>query len=254
MGGRLQGRVAIVTGGSRGIGAAIAHAFAREGARVVISSRKQEGLDAAAGAMNAAFPGAVRARACHVGDPAALGELVSWVAAEVGLPDVLVNNAATNPYFGPMLGVSRAAWDKTFEVNLRGPFEATRLVVQRLLEAGRPGSIINVASVVGLAAAPLQGIYGMTKAALISMTRTLAFELGRTGIRVNAIAPGLVDTRLASAIIENSERVKVFTDRTAVGRYAQPEEIAHLAVFLASDESGYVTGQTYCVDGGYSIS
>ena len=254
MGGRLQGRVAIVTGGSRGIGAAIAHAFAREGARVVISSRKQEGLDAAAGAMKAAFPGAVRARACHVGDPAALGELVSWVAAEVGLPDVLVNNAATNPYFGPMLGVSRAAWDKTFEVNLRGPFEATRLVVQRLLEAGRPGSIINVASVVGLAAAPLQGIYGMTKAALISMTRTLAFELGRTGIRVNAIAPGLVDTRLASAIIENSERVKVFTDRTAVGRYAQPEEIAHLAVFLASDESGYVTGQTYCVDGGYSIS
>jgi NAD(P)-dependent dehydrogenase (short-subunit alcohol dehydrogenase family) len=166
---------------------------------------------------------------------------------------VLVNNAGTNPHFGPLLEVESGAWNKTFEVNLKGPFVATREVAARLIGAGQAGAVINVASVVGLRAAPYQGVYAMTKAAMVSMTRTLAVELSGARIRVNAIAPGLVDTRLAAAIVGNEALVRTFTDHTALGRVAQPEEIAGMAVYLASDEASYVTGQTFCVDGGYTV-
>jgi NAD(P)-dependent dehydrogenase (short-subunit alcohol dehydrogenase family) len=251
---RLENKLCIVTGGSRGIGAAIATAFARDGARVVITARKPDGLQATADAIGAQFPGRVHWRACHSGSAEAVADLVSWVEAELGVPDVLVNNAATNPYFGPLLGVSAAAWDKTFEVNLRGYFEATRQVAERWLARERGGSIVNIASIAGTGAAPLQGVYGMTKAAVISMTRTLAFELGPRGIRVNAIAPGLVDTRFASALTENPELARWFNERTALGRFAKPEEIAGAAVYLASDESSFVTGQVLMVDGGFSAA
>ncbi|MBI4618105.1 MAG: SDR family oxidoreductase [Planctomycetes bacterium] len=251
---RLQGKIAIVTGGSRGIGAAIGEAFAAEGARVVLASRKDEELDRAASEIAARHPGAVRAKVCHVGRPAEVAELVAWVEREMGTPDVLVNNAGTNPYFGPLLDATEAAFDKTFEVNLKGALACTREVVRRLVARGMPGSIVNVASVMGLAAAPLQGVYGMTKAAMVSMTRTLAVELGRSGIRVNAIAPGLVDTRLSAALVTNPELRRAFTDRAPLGRHGEPAEIADLAVYLASGESSFVTGQTFCVDGGYSIA
>ena len=250
---RLEGKVAIVTGGSRGIGAAIARSFAREGAKVVIASRKQPGLDTAADAINADFPGAVIPRACHIGKIVAVREFVQWVTDEVGVPRVLVNNAATNPYFGPMMGVEEWAFDKTFDVNLKGYFEATRAVANQLIKAKETGSVISVTSVLGMRAAPMQGIYGMTKAGIISMTQTLAVELGGAGIRLNAIAPGLVDTALASMLTSSDDLTRMFTDRTAVKRIAQPEEIAELAVYLASDESTYVTGQTIPVDGGYTI-
>jgi NAD(P)-dependent dehydrogenase (short-subunit alcohol dehydrogenase family) len=252
--GRLSGKLAIVTGGSRGIGEAIAAAFVREGARVVITARKPEGLAPVAARINAACPEAVVARACHVGKTDQILELLGWVEKELGLPDVLVNNAGTNPYFGPMLGVTPELFEKTFEVNLRGAFEATRHLCQRWIEKDRPGTVINIASILGQSAAPLQGVYGMTKAAVISMTRTLAFELGRQKIRVNAIAPGLIDTRLSQALIGSPDILKLFTDRTALGRHGQPPEIAELAVFQATEESAYVTGQTFNVDGGYSIS
>ena len=251
--GRLENRVAIVTGGSRGIGKAVALAFAREGAKVVISSRKQEALDEVADEINAEHPGSVFARACHVGQVDQIDELMQWVEDEVGLPTVLVNNAATNPYFGPMLEAEDWAWEKTFEVNLRGYFRMSQRVARRLLEADQPGSIINMTSVMGIQAAPFQGIYGMTKAGVISMTKTLAVELGGGGIRVNAIAPGLVDTKFASVLVENEELRKPFTERAALGRYAQPEEVAPIAVFLASDEASYITGQTFPVDGGFTI-
>lgn len=254
MTGRLDGRLAIVTGASRGIGAAIARAFAREGARVVITSRKQAALDAIAEAINREFPGSVFPRACHVGQLPQIGPFVEAVSAELGLVEILVNNAGTNPYFGPLLGAQWSAWDKTFEVNLKGPFEITRHVVQRLIAAKRPGSVVNVASVFGHTAAPLQGVYGMTKAALISLTKTLSKEVGAAGIRVNAIAPGLVATRLAGAIIASPEMTRFFTERSALGRYAQPEEIAGAAVYLASTESSFVTGQTIFVDGGFSAA
>jgi NAD(P)-dependent dehydrogenase (short-subunit alcohol dehydrogenase family) len=251
---RLEGKIALVTGGSRGIGAAIAESFAREGAKVVIASRKAEELAATAARINQAHPGSVVARACHVGAPQAVVELLQWIDGEVGVVDVAVNNAGTNPYFGPLLNVEWAAWDKTFDVNLKGYFEVARQVARRLLDRNRPGSIINVSSINGLRGAPMQGVYGMTKAAVISMTQTMAVELGRAGIRVNAIAPGLVETRLAASIVKNPELTKHFTDRTALGRSAQPDEIAPLVLYLASDESAFVTGQTFAIDGGWTTT
>lgn len=254
MSARLDGRLALITGASRGIGAAIATRFAQEGARVVLVSRKAEGVGAVATAINAAHPGAAVARACHVGDLSAIRALVAEVVENVGLPDILVNNAGTNVHFGPMFLVEDGAWQKTFEVNLRGPFELTREISRRLVEARRPGSIISIASILGTRAAPLQGVYGLTKAGLISMTQTLAVELGAAGLRFNAIAPGLVETRLASAITGSPDLAKHYTDRAALHRHAQPDEIAGLAVYLASDESSYVTGQTITVDGGYCMA
>jgi NAD(P)-dependent dehydrogenase (short-subunit alcohol dehydrogenase family) len=254
MSGRLDGKTVIVTGGSRGIGLAIAMACAKEGGRVVVASRKQAGVDEAVRAINAQHPGQAFGKTCHAGHVDQLASLVEWTAETVGNPTILVNNAATNPHFGPLLDAPEAAWDKTFQVNLKGYFAATRQVVRRLLERGEPGSIINISSVVGLRGVPLQGVYAMTKAAVISMTRTLAMELGPAAIRVNAIAPGLVDTQLARAVTSNDALARVFTDRAALGRFAQPEEIAGLAVFLASDESSFVTGQVLCADGGWTAA
>jgi NAD(P)-dependent dehydrogenase (short-subunit alcohol dehydrogenase family) len=251
---RLADKIAIVTGGSRGIGAAIATAFAAEGARVVIASRKAAELEAAAKMANVKHPDRVIPRVCHTGTPGAIAELVEWVEKEIGVPDIAVNNAATNPHFGPMLTVEWSQWDKTFDVNLKGYFELTRQVARRLVAANKRGSIVQVASIAGLRAAPMQGVYGMTKAAVISMTQTLALELGGANIRINAIAPGLVDTKLAGAIVSNPDLAKHFTQRAPLGRHATPEEIAPLAVYLASDESSFVTGQTFAADGGWSIT
>ena len=247
---RLEGKIALVTGGSRGIGAAIADSFAREGARVVIASRKADELSAAAAQMNARHGDRVIARACHVGTPEAVVELCEWIDREVGTVDVAVNNAGTNPYFGPLLDVEWRAWDKTFEINLKGYFEVARQVAKRLLAKNRPGSIVNVASITGLRGSPLQGVYGMTKAAVISMTQTLAYELGSSGIRVNAIAPGLVETKFAAALVANPMIHGEVVKRTPLGRHAQPTEIAGAAVFLLSDAASMITGHVLAVDGG----
>ena len=254
--GRLEGRLAVVTGASRGIGEAITAAFAREGATVVMASRKQAGLDAAAVAIAEQVPGArLDPRALHVGRIDDIGPWWDAVVEAHGVPSILVNNAGTNPYFGPMIGTERGAWHKTFEVNLEGPFEMTRQLVSRHLGAGgSEASVISVASILGQRAAPLQGVYGMTKAALISMTQTLAVELGQTGIRLNAIAPGIVDTRLAGALTADKAILAELTKATPLHRIARPGEIAGLAVYLASDESSFVTGQTFTVDGGLTIN
>lgn len=249
---QLADKVAIVTGASRGIGESIALAFARAGAKVVLAARKPDALEAVA-ARIAREGGQALAVAAHTGKLDDVKRLVAQAVAAFGKVDVLVNNAATNPYFGPMMDVEDAAWDKTFEVNARGYFFATREVVRHLMARNAKGAIVNVASVAGLRAAPMQGVYGMTKAAVISMTQTLATELGAAGIRVNAIAPGLVETKFAAALVSNDEIRSLVTGRTPLGRHAQPDEIAGAALYLASDASSFVTGHTLVVDGGLTV-
>jgi NAD(P)-dependent dehydrogenase (short-subunit alcohol dehydrogenase family) len=250
----LEGKVAIVTGGSRGIGEAIARTFASHGSRVVLASRKAEGVAAVAESV-AKSHGADRvlAVAAHTGKEEDCVRLVREAITHFGKVDVLVNNAGTNPYFGPMLNADNGAWDKTFEVNVKGYFWCAREVARHCIGREAPASIINVASVAGLVASPMQGVYSMTKAAVISMTKTLAVELARSQVRVNCIAPGFVDTRLASAILKNDELLKHLLERTPMGRYGTPDEIAGGALYLASDAASFLTGHTLVIDGGLTI-
>lgn len=249
----LEGKVALITGASRGIGEAIALEYAEAGAKVVLAARKPEALHAVAERIKAAGQHAL-AVPTHAGKPDELARLVESAVTAYGQIDVLVNNAASNPYFGPMTDIEDAAFDKTFEVNVKGAFWLMRAVANHLTTRGAKGSIINIASVAGLRAAPLQGVYGMTKAALMSMTQSAAAELGAAGIRVNAIAPGLIETKFASALTSNPDILKLVTDRTPLGRHGQPSEIAGAALFLASDASSFMTGQTMVIDGGFTIS
>jgi NAD(P)-dependent dehydrogenase (short-subunit alcohol dehydrogenase family) len=250
----LEGKVCLVTGGSRGIGEAIARTFVAHGARVVLAARKPEGVAAAADSIAKEHgEGRVVGVAAHAGKEDECAGLVRDTIERFGQVDVLVNNAGTNPYFGPMLNVDMGAWEKTFETNLKGYFWCARDVAKHCLARNAPGSIINVASVAGLVGSPLQGVYGATKAAIISMTKTLAVELGPSRIRVNAIAPGFIDTRLASAILKNDELLKVVLGRTPLGRYGKPDEIAGGALYLASDAASFLTGHTLVIDGGMTI-
>jgi len=271
----LNNKTAVVTGASRGIGEAIARSLARHGATVVLSSRKQERLDKVAASINEQGAGRAIPIACHTGHTDAIEALFARVQAELGRLDVLVNNAATNPYFGPATGISESAFDKTLEVNIAatnpyfGPatgisesaFDKTLEVnikgyflmaqhAARMMTEQRSGSIINIASIAGITSAPYQVVYGMTKAAVISMTRGLARELGPFGVRVNAIAPGLTKTRFAGALFENPEIYKHFIELTPLRRHAEPEEIAGAALYLASEASSFTTGSVIVCDGG----
>jgi NAD(P)-dependent dehydrogenase (short-subunit alcohol dehydrogenase family) len=249
----LEGKAALVTGGSRGIGLAIARAYAAAGARVAIAARKPEGL-AEAKATLAAEGLEVETFPCHVGRTDEAKKLVADVASRLGRIDVLVNNAATNPHFGPMITADEALFDKTFEVNARAYFTLAREVAQHVVGRGGGASFVFVTSIQGLHASPLMGIYGMTKAAVVSLTQTLAVELGPSGIRVNAIAPGIVETRFAKALTSNDVVRGKYLDRTPLRRVGAPDDVAGVALLLASDAAAYVTGETIVVDGGYTIS
>ena len=249
----LENKVAIVTGASRGIGEAIARCFAANGAKVVLASRKIEGLSAVAESIGATG-GSAFAVAAHTGREAECAALVEAAVKKFGKVDILVNNAATNPHFGPLVDADEGAWDKTFEVNLKGYYWMSREVVKHLRGREAPGSIVNVASVAGLVASPLQGVYAMTKAAVISMTKTLAYELAGNKIRVNAIAPGFVDTKFAAAVLKNETLLEEVMRITPMKRYGQPEEIAGGALYLASDSASYLTGHALVIDGGMTIA
>lgn len=248
----LEGKVAIITGGSRGIGEAIARGFSQHGAKVVIGSRKAEGLEKVAEAIRAAG-GEVLAVPFHAGEPDGPAKFVAAAIEKFGKVDVLVNNAATNPYFGPFLKVERGAWDKTFDVNLRGYFETARAVANHLIARGAPGSIINIGSTQGLVGAENEGVYGMTKAAIFAMTRTLAVELGPYGIRVNALAPGLVDTKFSAAVVKNDEILQKIINMTPLRRIGVPEDLVGPALLLASDASSWISGTVLPIEGGRTV-
>ena len=204
--------------------------------------------------MAASLGAAAHPFAAHTGKEADCAALVAEAVSVFGQADVLVNNAGTNPYFGPLLGTPGPAWDKTFEVNLKGYFWAARELAKHLAQRGAPGAIVNIASINGMRAAAQQGVYGMTKAAVISMTRTLAVELVPARIRVNAIAPGLIETRLSDALSKDEALAKEWQLRTPLRRVGAPAEVAGAAVYLASDASSYVTGEVLVVDGGVMMS
>jgi len=246
----LSGKVAVVTGASRGIGKAIAAEFARAGAKVALASRKQDALDEAAEAI-CRHGGEAIGIAAHSGDKAALYALVDRTVSQYGRLDILVNNAATNPHFGTALEAADSYWQKTIEVNLMGNVWLSQAAV-KVMRANGGGKIINVASIVGITPGRYQGIYSVTKAAIISFTKTLAAELGGDNIQVNAIAPGLVQTKFAQALWGDPDLLDHVLARTPAGRIGQPEDMTGIALFLASPASDFMTGAVIALDGGIS--
>jgi NAD(P)-dependent dehydrogenase (short-subunit alcohol dehydrogenase family) len=246
----LDGKVAVVTGASKGIGLAIASAMASAGARVVVSSRKQDAVDEAAKGITDAGGEAVGI-ACHVGKADQREALIDKTVERFGGIDVLVNNAAINPVFGPCLQVEEPAFDKIFEVNLKAPFELAKLAHPHLEKSGK-GAIINISSIGGISPEPFLGVYSSSKAALISLTKVMAKEWGPE-IRANVICPGLVRTKFAEMLWTNDEIVEEAVGSQPIARIAEPEEISGLAMFLASDAASYCTGSVYMADGGHCI-
>lgn len=244
----LSGKVALVSGASRGIGEQIARLLAAHGAHVVLTSRRLDACEVVANEIRAAG-GKATAIAAHIGETAAIDALFAELDALGLVPAVLVNNAAANPYFGPMLDMGLDAFAKTADVNIRGYWYMSVLAGRRMRDAGG-GSIINIASVNGVRPAPNQGVYSFSKSAIIGMTQAFAKELATHQIRVNAVLPGLTETKFASAITQNPGIMKMVMPLIPMGRVAQPEEIAPAVLFLASPASSYVTGTCLTVDGG----
>ncbi|TAM09411.1 MAG: SDR family oxidoreductase [Nevskiaceae bacterium] len=244
----LEGRVALVTGASRGIGEASARLLAQHGAHVVLVSRRQDALDRVAATITASG-GKATAIAAHTGDSAARIALIEKVAQDFGRLDILVNNAATNPHFGHISETPETMVDKTIEVNIKGYFQLSALASRLMKKNGR-GAIVNIASVNGVKPGMFQGIYSITKAAVINMSQAFAKECAPWGVRCNAVLPGLTDTKFASALTQDEKIYNRVMDIIPLRRMAQPGEIAAAVLFLASDAASYVTGTTLTVDGG----
>jgi len=248
----LNGKVAIVTGSSKGIGESIAYGLAEHGASVVVSSRKQEAVDAVAEKIKANGFEATGI-ACHVGDEEQLKNLVEKTFSKYGGIDILINNAATNPAYGPLAEADGNVFDKIMNVNVKACFTLANLCYKSMVERGG-GSIINIASVEGMKPSHGLGMYSVSKAALIMLTKSQAKEWGRKNIRSNAICPGLIQTKFSAALWQDEKTLERFTRAIPSGRMAQPDEMGGLAVFLASDAASYCTGEVFTADGGYMIA
>ena len=246
----LGGKVALVNGASRGIGEAIARGLAGCGAQVILSSRDRDSVQQVADSI-AAEGGKAAARACHAGRLEDIDALFDSITNDFGRLDILINNAATNPWFGPAADLPPAAFDKTVEVNLKGPYYMMSRAVP-LMIAGGGGSIVNVASIAALVSMSGQAVYAMTKAGLVSLTRAFAREYGQQGVRVNAILPGVIETRLAAALVADPGMQKRIS-RQAVARFGQPEDMVGGVLFLVSDQAAYTTGTTLVMDGGATL-
>jgi NAD(P)-dependent dehydrogenase (short-subunit alcohol dehydrogenase family) len=249
----LTDKVAVISGASRGIGEVIAWTYARAGANVVISSRKAENIEAVAAAINGEFPGRALPVVAHAGRQADSRQLVAAAVASYGRLDITVNNAATNPHFGPLLSAEESHWDKIFEVNIKGYFWLCQAAAQQMQAQGDGGKIINVASTTGIQPGKMMGVYSVSKAAVLMLTRSLALELGSDQIQVNAIAPGFIKTKFSTALWDNPALYRMITEATPAGRMAEPEELAGIALYLASAASDFTTGAVFTVDGGFTL-
>jgi NAD(P)-dependent dehydrogenase (short-subunit alcohol dehydrogenase family) len=237
-----------VTGASRGIGLAVATALSQRGAAVAITGRKIDNLNSAAQQLQSAGAD-VRPFVCHQGDPLAITQLFAQLDSAGFNADTVVINAATNPVYGPLLELDLDAWRKIVEVNLTGALLTAQAAARRMLPR-RSGCLVFIASIAGLEPLPGLGAYSVSKAGLLGLMRALATELGPSGIRVNAVAPGLIETRFSAALFEDHAAYERMMSQTPLGRHGQPEDVAGTVVFLASDAAAYVTGQVLIVDGG----
>jgi NAD(P)-dependent dehydrogenase (short-subunit alcohol dehydrogenase family) len=248
----LEGRVAIITGASRGIGRSIALRFARAGAKVIVSSRKVANVEAVAREIEESGGRALAIQA-HVGELDAVAALVEHAVATFGRIDIVVNNAATNPHFGPLLTAEESQWDKILDTNTKGCFRVCKAVVPHMERQGG-GKIINMASIAGLHPSPGMGVYGVSKAAIIMLTQILAMELGPANIQVNALAPGVIKTRFSQLLWQTPQFSEPILARLPLARFGEPEDVASLALYLASPAADYVTGAVFVVDGGLNVA
>ncbi len=247
----LSGRIALVTGASRGIGEEIARILAEHGAHVIVSSRKIDGCTAVAEAITKAG-GSAEAFPCHIGDMDQIEAIFDHVKSTHGRLDILVNNAATNPYFGHILDTDQSSFEKTLDVNIRGYFFMSVEAGKMMRDQGK-GAIVNTSSVNALEPGDMQGTYSITKAAVVNMTRAFAKECAPLGIRVNAIAPGWTRTKFAGALLESEKHYKEIMARLPMKRPAEPSEMAGAVLYLVSDAASYTTGELLVVDGGLTI-
>ena len=244
----LNEKVALITGASRGIGASIAGVLSDFGADIILSSRKEENLKKIE--LNIKKNGGrAKSYICNCGDIEQIKSLFKKIDSDYGRLDILVNNAATNPFYGYVLDADEKVWDKTFDVNLKGPFFSSQKAA-KLMGKNDGGSIVNISSITGRIPMHYQSLYSITKAAMISMTQSFAKELGRDNIRVNAVLPGFTDTKFSSVLTKNNELMRELLKKIPLGRIAQPDEMSGVVLFLVSNAASYVTGSTFNVDGG----
>lgn len=246
----FSGKTVFVSGSSRGIGEAIVRAFAANGADVIVSSRDQDACEAVAASIRE-DGGSATAKACHAGKMEDIAAVFEWIRAEYGKLDVLVNCGGTNPFFGLIGDTPESAFDKTVEVNLKGPFYLSAEACKMMKEDGR-GAIVNVASINGITPGHMQGIYSMTKSAMINMTKAYAREYGGDGIRVNAICPGLVETNMTKVFTSNEEMLAGVVNQFPISRAGQPQDMVGGVLYLASDAAAFTTGTTLVMDGGFT--